>query len=194
MLKRIFGNSTCQPFLTKKKGQVWIETMIYTLIALALIGTVLAFAKPKIEQLQDKVVIEQSMKIMEDINSEIQSVITSGTGNRRIIEISLKKGEMIIYPEENKIQFQIESKLQYSEPGTEIPVGSVNVLTEKIGKLNRIYITSNLSRYTGYDFKYSQEENPKTISKSSSLQKLSISNEGKNVNTNLVEVNFEVIG
>ena len=43
-----------------KKAQVWIETVIYTLIALALIGTVLAFVKPKIQEIQDKIVKIQS--------------------------------------------------------------------------------------------------------------------------------------
>ena len=41
--------------MNKKRGQVWVETVIYTLIALALIGTVLAFVKPKVEEMQDKI-------------------------------------------------------------------------------------------------------------------------------------------
>ena len=44
------------------KGQVWIETVVYTLIAFAILGAILGFAKPKIEQLQDKSIIEQSIK------------------------------------------------------------------------------------------------------------------------------------
>ena len=31
----------------KKEGQVWVETVVYTLIAFVLIGLVLSFAKPK---------------------------------------------------------------------------------------------------------------------------------------------------
>ncbi len=32
-----------------KRAQIWIETMIYTLIAFIMLGLVLAYAKPKIE-------------------------------------------------------------------------------------------------------------------------------------------------
>ena len=38
-------------------GQVWVETVTYTLIAIVMIGLVLSFAKPKIEELQDKTII-----------------------------------------------------------------------------------------------------------------------------------------
>ena len=55
----------------KKKAQVWIETVTYTMIALVMIGLVLAFAKPKIEELQDKTIIEQSIKILNEFNSII---------------------------------------------------------------------------------------------------------------------------
>jgi len=44
---------------SKKKGQVWIETVTYTLIAFVLIGLILAFVKPKIDELQDKALIDR---------------------------------------------------------------------------------------------------------------------------------------
>ena len=50
-MKRGFGS----------KGQIWVETMVYTLIAFALIGIVLMFVKPKIEEIQDTSIIEQSI-------------------------------------------------------------------------------------------------------------------------------------
>ena len=45
--------------INSKHGQVWVETVIYTLIAFALIGTVLTFVKPKIEEMQDSAIISQ---------------------------------------------------------------------------------------------------------------------------------------
>jgi uncharacterized protein (UPF0333 family) len=42
-------------FAKNKRGQIWVETVVYTLIALVMIGLVLAFAKPKIEELQSDV-------------------------------------------------------------------------------------------------------------------------------------------
>ena len=50
----------------KKNGQVWVETVIYTLIAFSLIAAVLAFVKPKIDELQDKAIIEQSIGMIKE--------------------------------------------------------------------------------------------------------------------------------
>ena len=57
-----------------KKAQVWVETVIYTLIAFIMIGTVVTFAKPKIEEIQDKVILEQSLKLINDINTVILDI------------------------------------------------------------------------------------------------------------------------
>ena len=54
-------------YTKNKRGQIWVETMVYTLIAFALIGLVLAFVKPKIQETQDKAIIEQSVNILKDI-------------------------------------------------------------------------------------------------------------------------------
>ena len=45
-----------------KRGQVWVETVIYTLIALVMIGLVLSFVQPKIMELQDKATLQQSIR------------------------------------------------------------------------------------------------------------------------------------
>ena len=58
----------------KKRGQVWIETVTYTLVAFVLIGLVLSFVKPKIEELQDQAIIEQSTSMIKEIDSILHSL------------------------------------------------------------------------------------------------------------------------
>ena len=48
----------------RKKGQIWVETVIYTLIAFAMIGLALSFVKPKIDEIQDRGIIEQSITLL----------------------------------------------------------------------------------------------------------------------------------
>ena len=79
-----------------KNGQVWVETVIYTLIAFVLIGAVLAIAQPRIEEIQDKAFIEQSFGVMKDIDNIILSLAQGGVGNKRVVELGLKKGNLII--------------------------------------------------------------------------------------------------
>ena len=86
-----------------EKAQVWIETVIYTLIAFAILGAVLAFAKPKIEELQDKSIIEQSIKMLENIDGIIGEIRTV-QGNQRQMELELKKGTLTIDSSNNNIQ------------------------------------------------------------------------------------------
>jgi len=79
----------------KRKAQVWVEAVIYTLVAFVLIGIVLSFVKPKINDLQDQAIIEQNMDALERIDSQLLS-IKEVPGNQRSIELEVKKGNLVI--------------------------------------------------------------------------------------------------
>jgi hypothetical protein len=159
---------------SNKKGQIWVETVIYTLIAFVMIGLVLAYAKPKIEELQDKSIIEQSIGMMKDIDS---TILTIGcAGNQRAIELGIKKGVLKIDGVNDLIIFEIESKHTYSEPGIDIIDGNLIIHTEKMGKFNIVNLTRDYSE--GYDIKYQGRDELKLISKSSIPYRMFISNKG----------------
>jgi len=169
-----------------KKGQVWIETVIYTLIIFVMIGLVLSFVKPKIEEIQDKAIIEQSIGMLEDIDHLILSLIQGGPGNKRLIELGIKKGILKIDGINDKIIFEIESAYTYSQPGTSISHGNIIAYTEKEGSFNRVTLT--LDYHEGYDIKYKDKDELKLISKASVPYKVFISNEGGDKTI----INFEV--
>lgn len=171
----------------KKRGQVWIETVIYTLIAFVLISTTLAFVKPKIEEMQDKAIIEQSIELIEAIDSQILSIIQGGPGNKRLIEIGLKKGLLEINGKEDKIVFEMESRSTYSEPGLEVNLGNIIVYTEKRGKFNLITLTRN---YSEYNITFQGSDAIKSLSKAATNYKLSVSNKGTDGNRTIID--FEV--
>jgi len=160
-----------------KKAQVWVETVIYTLIALALIATVFSFVKPKIQQMQDKAVIEQTIAMMENINEMIHSIDEGGQENKRILDLGLRRGRLIINKENNDtIVFEIDSTNTFSEPGKDVPYGSINVYTNKIGKHNKVYLTLN---YIGiYNITFEESDNAKIINKASTPYRLLLSNKG----------------
>src|SRR4030042_4013421 len=97
-----------------RSGQVWIETVIYTLIAFVMIGLVLSFAKPKIEEMQDKAILQQSTDMMKQIDSTILTI--GASGNQRVLEIGIKEGTLKIDCQNDKMIFEMESKSIYSEP------------------------------------------------------------------------------
>ncbi|MBD3247605.1 hypothetical protein GF378_03225 [Candidatus Pacearchaeota archaeon] len=159
-----------------KKAQVWVNTVVYTLIAFSLIAVVLAFAKPKIEEIQDKAVIEQSISLMRDLDSTIMEIVQGGSGNKRVLETSIKKGELTINSLEDEINFEIESRYVYSEQGTTIQDGNLKIKTEEFGDLNLVRINRD---YENYNITFNAKEENKIISKAATPYKISVWNRGK---------------
>jgi len=170
-------------FRKNKKAQVWVETVIYTLIALTIIGLFLSFAKPKIEEIQDKSIIEQSVEMLEGINEIINSVVEGGAGNQRVIDVMIKEGDLFVDGENDTILFKISSKYTFTEPGSDgewgkyIEVGDIVARTKKIGKTNTINLLSNYSQV--YNITYNGEDKLKVVSKSPAIYKITILNKGE---------------
>jgi len=161
--------------MINKRGQVWIETVTYTLVAFVLIGLVLSFAKPKIEELQDQAILEQSIKMIKEIDSVVQEIGEKGTGNKRRLEISLKKGELEINSLGDSIIFSMEGRHMYSQPGQTYQEGSINITTEEKGKY---YTITMEKKYTNFNFTYAGEEENKKILRAATPYIMYISNEG----------------
>ena len=127
-----------------------------------MIGLVLSVVKPKIEEGQDKALIEQSLDIIKNINSIILD-IKRAPGNQRIIELGINKGNLKIDDINDRIIFEIESRYEYSEPGQDIQENTIgiNIHTEKIGKFNNVTLTKDYNQK--YDLKYQGEEKIKSL-------------------------------
>lgn len=160
-------------FFNNKLGQVWIETVIYTLIALVMIGLVLAFAKPKIEELQDRATLEQSLSMMKDIDNTILTM--GGTGNLRYFSMDIKKGDLKIDGINDRLIFEMDSKYLYSEPGVPLMDGNIVISTSKTTSSNSVNFTRN---YPDYNITYEGTDQIKTVSQASTSYKLVILNKG----------------
>jgi hypothetical protein len=172
--------------MNKKKGQIWVETVIYMLVAFAMIALVLAFIRPKIEELRDKAVIDQSIEILNGIDSTFSEILIPG--NKRIVEVGIKRGDMIITPDEDKLIIQIESSYVYSEPDVEVYVGDLIIITQEKGKYNLVTITRDYSEE--YNITYQNQEITKSLTKSSVPYKLLITNEGKTDGKTQININL----
>jgi len=178
-----------------KKAQVWVETVIYTLIAFSLIAAVLAFVKPKIDELQDKAVIEQSISLMKDIDSIIRQIIQGGAGNKRILEVSIREGSLNIDGINDEIFFEMESKYVYSEIGAIIPEGNLLIKTEERAATNFVIINRTYVE-DSFNITYGEEDKLKTLTKASTSYKISFANKGKIGDTPETEkwnINVELI-
>ena len=158
-----------------KRGQIWVETVIYTLTALTMMGAVLAFILPKIEEIRDKSVIEQSINSLKDVNNVILSVVQGGAGNKRLVEMNIKKGAFKINGQDNKIIFEMETSYVYSEPGKNINLGNIEAITEDIGGTNKITLTASYN----YNIKFNGGEEEKILEQASTPYTITIENDGE---------------
>lgn len=175
----------------KKRGQIWVETVIYTMIAFVLIAAVLAFVRPKIEKMQDEIIIKKSLVVMKDIDSTVSNIIASSPGNIRLLEIEIKKGSITFDGNDDKIAFKMYSRGEYSEPGLEIKDGDISILTEKktgeyLVTLERKYDSSI------YNLTYEGGDKIKEITPSSKAYRVFFSNKGRDADSEKLMLNIEV--
>jgi membrane-associated protease RseP (regulator of RpoE activity) len=116
----------------KNTGQVWIETVLYTVIGLAIIALVLSFAYPKIRASQESLLIEQSIATMNNLDTVITTVNERGPGNIKTYTFSIKRGRLIFKEKEETVSLVLTGiKSLYSEPGVAVQDGRVSVLTRE---------------------------------------------------------------
>ncbi|MEK6840437.1 MAG: hypothetical protein AABX79_00600 [Nanoarchaeota archaeon] len=176
-------------FLIKgSRGQIWVETVIYTLIAFALMGLVLAFVIPKIEETRDRSAIEQSIGVLQDIDSLIRNL--GGPGNQRVLELGINKGSMTIDGIEDRIFFSLDSRYQYSQPGENITIGKILVNTKGEGKVNIVTLSLDYNRE--YNISYKGNEEIRVLSKAPIPYSISISDKGADAGGKTI-TNIEVV-
>ncbi len=164
-----------------KRGQVWVETVIYTLIGLAIIGLVLAGALPKINQKKDEMTIGRSIEALGNIDDKIYEV-QGAIGNRRVINLEIRKGSFIVNPIDNTISWILDSSFAYSEVGETVSFGSMNVTTTGSGSYKvELKLGYNL------DLKYNGDDTKKKVFTASPIPyRVIIENTGRNIDGNIV--------
>ena len=177
-----------------KKAQVWIETVIYTSIALLMIGLVLTYAKPKIAEFQDKTILEQSFDMFREIDNTIANMYVSG--NQRFVEVGIDKGLLKIDGEGDRLIFEMDSAYVYSQPGEnvlDIVGGRIVSLTEKTGSTNKVSFSVDYTEHN-VNITYAGNHELKTLGKAPTPYKLLISNNGKNGDDTLIDISLSGYG
>jgi type II secretory pathway pseudopilin PulG len=116
--------------MERKKAQIWVETVVYTLIGISIIGLLLAVAKPRIDEIRDRLVIEQTIESFNQIHGRILEV-QDAPGNQRTLGLKLSRGKIVINSSDNSIIWQMQSNYKYSEPGSIVDLGKIMVRTEQ---------------------------------------------------------------
>ena len=175
-------------FSKNYRGQVWVETVIYLLIAFVMMGLVLSFVKPKIEEMRDKAIIDQSLEIIKEIDNSITTL--GSAGNKRLIEIGVKKGAFTIDSTRDLILFEMQTDFAYSESEEPVYVGKIKTITQGENQYSKVILERNFSEQ--YDLIYDGANENKTLPKASTPYKLFIENKGTGGTANKVVINFDI--
>lgn len=162
----------------KKKGQIWIETVLYTFIAIVLIGLALAFITPRITDMKDKAAVEQTISTLNVLDERVNAVF-SAPGNRRKVDILLKRGEMYIDLERDAITIEIKDlRKPYSEPGAVIKEGRVSINSTKGQKTSSVELGLNYTGLADITYKDMGPDEIKKFNPSATSYSLAIENKG----------------
>lgn len=129
------------------KAQIWVETVIYTLIGLSIIGIVLGIVKPALDERRDSISARQSIDLLNYIDSQIGEVRTTGAGNTRQMSIKIGSGKLYVDGINDKILIYMEkSTHELTDPGVETSVGgNIKAVTTKRGSTYNITLTLDYS-------------------------------------------------
>jgi len=181
MVKKIKLNSrldfvTCGSILIKsKRSQIWVETVIYTLIGLTIIAMILVMAVPRIESMKERAIVEQTISAMNELNNKILDT-EQVQGNVRIVDFRIAKGSLEINSFDDRITYVLEdSKLEMSEPGAEIEQGDVTLRTDSVGSKFNIALTL---QYNNLDLTYEGKQETKVLHAGATPHKIVVENTG----------------
>ena len=166
-------------FKMQKKAQIWVETVIYTVIGLAIIGIVMAIATPAIAKYKDKIIIEQTFDGLNTLNDEIISIRNEGLGNKWPTKLSIKKGSLTVDGSGDYIIYVLDNTgVKYSEPDVKVK-GDVNILTEKKG--SKTYTITLSLEYDNIDLTYGGRDEIKKFTHSPTPYQIFIEHNGPSV-------------
>lgn len=161
--------------MTKKKGVVWVSTVLYILISLAIIGIVIAALTPRINSAKDKATIEQTMIMLNSLDSTITQV-NQVQGTKLENNFKMARGLLTIDASNNKILWQLDnSAYKYSEPKVPVAVGNILAYTEQSQAGWKVTLTM---KYENMDIRFNNSDTEHILQPAETPYKLWIENKG----------------
>ena len=191
--REIYSCKSRKNIINNKFAVVWVSTVLYTLIALSIIGMLLAVVRPKLAEIKDRFITEQTVNAMNDFDKLVFD-IRKATGNRRSYELKLGRGIMTISGGGNYLEWVLgDSSYQASELGATVEAGRLNMTTAKIG--DNFVVTLNL-KYNDINLTVNDADEDKVLQPSATPYKIQIENKGAagtpTVTRSLQQIDIEV--
>ncbi len=163
--------------IKNKKAQVWVETAIYTLIGLTIIAILLSVAMPQIDKAKDKSIVKQTIEALNILDNKILEN-EQAVGSVGIVNFKVGKGKLEINPLDDSIIYTLENtKLEFTEPGVQIPEGPIVLETQEYGSRFNIILSMDYSNSVNITSAGSDDK-IKTLQAAATPYKIQIENKG----------------
>ncbi len=172
--------------IRNKKAQVWVETVIYTLVGLSILGLLLVSTKPKLDKMKDESLINQAIESFGIINEKVYEAAQT-TGMRVKYDLKIGKGTFVIDAEEDILYWRIPSSLKYSEENIAVELGS----TMSIKTVQGDPWLVEVSMPYNFDIQYDGKNEVKEFIEAGNMYSFTIENEGSNLRR--LQLNFKEI-
>lgn len=173
----LYNTSMEKKIKLKKGGQIWVETVVYTLIGMALIGVALAIVTPQLNKQRDRALVEQTISALNVFDEKMTYVIDKGPGNVRNLDFNVKRGKLIINSTEEVVYFIIDDLSSlYSQENIVINRGMISFKSKKERKGASIVLWLNYS--SSVNITYRGREEQRVFNPASTPYKISIENLG----------------
>lgn len=162
------------------RGQVWVETVVYTLIGLTILGILLVASKPKLDEMKDRNLIDQAINSLGKIHEEVENVGSRARGNVRKIELNVGKGAFYINGTGDSLYWEIETGFMFSEENAYFTIGVANVTTIRASP----WKTKLKVEYPNYNITFNEQNNETEFFESSApytfyVERLGVDENGK---------------
>jgi len=176
--------------LKNKYGQIWIETVIYTLIGLTIIIIIMSVATPQIEKVKDRTIVKNMVTILNEIDNKITQTVQA-EGNLRNIHITMSKGSLEINSSDNFIRYVLDNtRLELSEPGEEIEQVGIKIKTEKMGSRFRVILTRD---YNSVNITFNNKAESRFLHAGGTTHNLVMQNMGDNTINEPPHIDFTLL-
>ncbi|MGV8151506.1 MAG: hypothetical protein ACP5OG_00340 [Candidatus Nanoarchaeia archaeon] len=173
------------------KAQVWVETAVYTLIALTIISIVLASALPTIQKSKDRAIIKQTIDAIDNIDKKIYEVIQN-EGSIRKVDLIIQKGRFEINSSSDSLIYTLDNtKLEYSEPGITLDQGNnIYLTTYKQGARFRVIVEK---KYPVFNITYFGEDKTMILQAGARPNSLLVENVGAAEINSKIKIDFSLL-
>ncbi len=109
----------------QKATSTLLSGVLYVAIISAAVILALSIEGPAVEKMQDIAATKQATDFLLNLDDMLQEVVAEGPGSSRIVPVEIKKGNLYIDSENDRIYYVLKTRADMIEPSKKRIIGSL---------------------------------------------------------------------